>query len=82
MMGWGYGMGTGMWISWLILVLIIALVVFLVVQASSPDRAPRQQGPPSRATGRPTPFDILADRYARGEISTAEYEERLSHLTS
>ena len=82
MMGWGYGMGAGMWISWLILVLIIALVVFLVVQASAPDRASRQKGPAARATGRPAPFDILADRYARGEISTAEYEERLNHLTT
>ena len=81
MMGWGYGLGAGMWVSWLIIVLIVALVVFLVVRASGPDDAPQPQGH-ARLVGRPTPFEILADRYARGEIGTEEYEERLSHLSS
>jgi len=81
MMGWGYGIGAGMWISWLIIVLITALLVFLVVRAGDPEDSP---GPRSagRLTGRPTPFEILADRYARGEIGTDEYEDRLSHLSS
>jgi len=81
MMGWGYGMGAGMWVSWLLLVLLIGLVVFLVARASGGDT----QRPPDsfqRPTGRMTAQEILAGRYARGEISTEEYGERLSTLAS
>lgn len=81
MMGWGYGMGAGMWVGWLVLVIVIALVVFLVIRTSGAEATDRR-GPAPRPTGRPTPSEILAERYARGEISTAEYEERLSHLSS
>ena len=79
MMGWGYGMGTGMWVSWLLLVLLIGLVVFLVARASGGD-SHHPQEPFQRPTGRMGAQEILAGRYARGEISTEEYEERLSHL--
>lgn len=81
MMGWGYGMGAGMWVSWLLLVLLIGLVVFLVARAGGGDSR-RPQEPFQRPTGRATPQEVLAGRYARGEISTEEYEERLSHLSS
>ena len=79
MMGWGYGMGAGMWVTWLILALLIGLVAFLVARASGGDgQRPREWSPPP--AGRATPQEILAARYARGEISTEEYRERLGHL--
>ena len=81
MMGWGYGMGAGMWVSWLLLVLLIGLVVFLVARAGGGDSR-RTQDQLRRPTGRVTAQEVLAGRYARGEISTEEYEERLSHLSS
>jgi len=34
----------------------------------------------STAGSRVSPKEILDGRYARGEIATAEYEERLSHF--
>lgn len=79
MMGYGYGMGAGMWVVWVLLIAVIALVVFLVVRASgggtsTPGEAAR------RPSGRPSAREILDARYARGEIATEEYEERLSHL--
>lgn len=79
MMGYGYGMGAGMWVIWLLLIAVIALVIFLVVRASgggtsTPGEAQRRPG------GRPSAREILDARYARGEIATEEYEERLSHL--
>ena len=80
MMGWGYGMGAGMWVSWLLLVLLIGLVVFLVARAGGGD-GQRPREPLERPTGRVTAQEVLAGRYARGEISTEEYEERLSHLS-
>lgn len=77
--GWGYGMGAGMWLSWVVLVLVVGIVVYLVVRASGSEAGHPRTGGPAR---RPTAFEILADRYARGEIGTEEYEERLSHLSS
>lgn len=67
---WGHG-GWGWWfpfgfIFWLGLT---ALVVSLVMRVNRPQ--------PSRAKGA---RDILAERFARGEINPEEYEERLSHL--
>ena len=66
---WGYaGMGIG-------LVLFVALVavgvVTLVLYVFS-DRQPQQ--PPS------SPDQILAERFARGEISETEYRERVAIL--
>lgn len=81
MMGWGYGMGAGMWVSWLLLVLVIGLVVFLVARAGGGDtRRPPESF--QRPTGRVSAQEVLAGRYARGEISTEEYGERLSTLAS
>lgn len=87
-MGWGwghgagYGMGVGMVLSGLLLVLVIAAVVFLVVRATSSDAGRAHGGgtPAAGQHGGVNPRELLALRYARGEISTAEYEERLSHL--
>jgi len=76
MMSWGYGMGAGMWVSGIILTLVMVLVVLLVLRASEP------RTPPGRSAGPRTAFEILAERYARGEITTDEYQERLSHLSS
>ena len=66
---WGYaGMGAGMVLFWALVVAgIVALVVFV-----SGDRQ-KQQSPPS-------PEQILAARFARGEISETEYRDRLAVL--
>ena len=64
---WGYaGMGIGMVLFWALIVAgMVALVIFV-----SGDRRTRQQ-PPS-------PEQILAARFARGEISEPEYRDRLA----
>jgi putative membrane protein len=66
---WGYaGMGISMILFWALVVAgIVALVVFV-----SGDRQSQQQ-PPS-------PEQILAARFARGEISETEYRDRLAVL--
>ena len=73
--GYGYGMGAGMWVTWILLLAVIALVVWLVVRAGDGGREPAR-----RPAGRVSPKEILDGRYARGEIATAEYAERLSHF--
>ena len=61
-------MGIGMVLFWALIVAgIVALVIFV-----SGDRRTRQQ-PPS-------PEQILAARFARGEISEPEYRDRLAVL--
>jgi putative membrane protein len=80
-MGYGYGMG-GMWLWWLFgLLLVVGLVLLAVLVVRSlaggtGSGAPSAPGPlpPSQAR------EILDERYARGEVSTEEYHERLRSL--
>ena len=62
--GFGWMGGLGMGLGWLIWIAIIGLVVWSVV-ALSGNRDNRQTE---------TPIEILKRRYARGEISKAEFE--------
>ena len=77
----GAGMGW-MWLFWLLLVLGVVLLVVVVVRAvgggvtrSGADR-PDAGARPGRGRAR----QLLDERYARGEITTEEYRERLSEL--
>ena len=56
----------------------LALAVFAVMWVVRRGRADRDR-PDPRHSGA-SPFDILAERYARGEVSTEEYRERLEQL--
>lgn len=74
---WGYGdpgffgMGLGMLLFWALLVVgVIALLRWL---ATGPDRrAPTAEGSSA--------LEILAQRYARGEIDHAEFEQKRRDL--
>ena len=76
MMGSGYGMfgGLGMIVFWVILIVLVVLLVRSIA-GGWPSR-PASQPPP---TG-PAALDILQARYAKGEISKEEYEERKKTL--
>lgn len=69
---WGYiMMSISMLIFW---GAIIAGVVLLARSLRSPGH-PHYQAPPSRSAE-----DLLAERFARGEIDEAEYQNRLAVL--
>jgi len=75
MSGWGYaGMVIGMVLFWaLIIVGIIALIRFST--GATKTRSLPQLPPYSES-----PEQVLAARFARGEIDEAEYQQRLAVL--
>ncbi|GAA0673793.1 SHOCT domain-containing protein [Kitasatospora atroaurantiaca] len=71
--GWGYGLMT------IIMLLLLGVIIFGAVAVvrylgRAPQRTPM---PPS---DRPTPEQLLAERFARGEIDAEEYRHRLDTL--
>ena len=84
MMGYGYdGGGAWMWVFGGLMMLgvlvLIGLAVWAVVAANN-------RGPTTASTspvdvgGRARPRQVLDERYARGEIDSEEYTERLHTL--
>lgn len=73
MMDIAWGMGAGGWL-WMVggLVLLIGIVVLVVRGMGGYDRPADRS---SDARPREEPMDILRARFARGEISEAEFEQ-------
>jgi putative membrane protein len=69
MSDWNHMMGYGGGIlTWFLFLILVAVVVYLVIQSTKSrtgDGAPKE-----------TAREILKKRYARGEITKEEYEER------
>jgi putative membrane protein len=73
MNGWGWAlMSISTVVFW---ALMIVGIVALIRYARSP-------GPDRRSQTRPAPEQVLAERYARGEIDESEYRRRLDTLGS
>ena len=73
MSGWGYALGIiGMVLFWAVLVLAIAAAVRYL------DRKRGESFPPPPSP--PTAEQVLAERFARGEIDADEYRQRLDML--
>jgi putative membrane protein len=73
-----YGSGAGMgWSMIAFTVAVPALILAAVILLVPIRRAPGDSPPADPA---PQPERTLADRFARGEIATEEYEERLRTL--
>ena len=66
--------GPILWIVALVLVVVAAVALVRWLGAGG-------QGAGPQGTASKSALDILSDRYARGEIDTAEYEERKRTLT-
>jgi len=75
--GWG---GGWMWLWGVaMMVLFVVLIVWLVRASAGPggwsgSSGPSPRDPADRAR------EILAERYAKGELTTEEYRERVSEL--
>lgn len=68
--GWG-GWGGGLWMlaGLLVMIGVIIVIVWAVMTLSSGWRTT------TGGTSRPTPNEILRERFARGEISEQEFEQ-------
>ncbi|NKQ55666.1 SHOCT domain-containing protein [Amycolatopsis sp. K13G38] len=73
MSGWGYALMTvSMVLFWgLVIFGVVALIRYLTRTSQRPEHD---------ATPRPTPEQLLAERFARGEIDEQEYHSRLAAL--
>jgi putative membrane protein len=86
-MGNGYGMG-GMWVWTLLGALLLAglLVLGFLALRAAVGRTDNSTARPGRVSGGEPPRrrgrarQILDERYARGDITTEEYRERLPPL--
>ena len=70
--GWDGGMWVWGSLMMLFFAAVVGLVVWAVVRGGHPSQPPVVSGDRARA--------ILAERFARGELDTAEYHERLDAL--
>ncbi len=68
---WGIGMGLMMLVFWALVIIAIVVAVRWIAGQSRP-------APPHRDTA----LDILRERYARGEISREEFEQRKRDLAT
>lgn len=75
MMGWGGG--YGMFFGPLFMILILAVVVAAVIIVLQGRGGPWLRGSATHnVLPGQTPMDILKERFAKGEIDKAEFEER------
>ena len=78
---WNHGMGWGGWVVMtMVMVVFFALAITAVVAAvhylgDGSQRGKVRGGPSARA-----PEDVLADRFARGEVDDEEYRRRMALL--
>ncbi|MFI9048464.1 SHOCT domain-containing protein [Streptomyces sp. NPDC053427] len=80
--GWGwFAMTVGMVLFWA-LVVTAGVLLFRALARTAPPGGEHTGRRGDRPPGGPTPEQILAERYARGEIEDEEYRRRLATLRS
>jgi putative membrane protein len=77
--GYGWGGGLLMLLSMLLWVAVFGLLVWALIRWLGP-RATGGGMPPSGPTSGPSAMEILRQRYARGEIDAATFEQMRERL--
>lgn len=76
----GWGMGW-MWLAWPLVILGAILVVVILARLISRSGNGGEAATPGEADrGQSRAKDILDERYARGELTDEEYQQRLRNL--
>ncbi|MFA5046705.1 MAG: SHOCT domain-containing protein [Paludibacter sp.] len=68
------GMGYGYWFVLILGLIILIIIIGLVVKVMN------QKNKLNRPVAK-SPLDVLKDRYAKGEISKVEFEEKKSDIS-
>ena len=71
MMGWGWGFG---WIFPLLMMVVFAFCIFFMIRMFA------GHGHPMHRDSNRSALEILSERFARGEISKEEFEEKRAVL--
>jgi putative membrane protein len=80
-MMWGnYGMSGWSWGFGGLVVIGAVILIFVLLRRQSPSRIDASSALPAVEKSTPSPKQILDDRYAKGELTTAEYQERIVAL--
>lgn len=79
--GWGWGWMPFGWFG-MILMVLFWLAVILVLAYALRSLVGRPRGARTGEPGRDRALALLRERYARGEIDQAEYQERLRALNA
>jgi len=77
---WGHGWGTWFLMSVVMVLFVVALITAIVVAIRYLGASDRASMAPPHVYARPWPENLLAERFARGEIDEDEYRRRLSLL--
>ncbi len=80
---WNGGMGSGNW-WWMAIIMFVVLggliwVGVTLIQRGNHTPHPQTPGAPTPSV-KTTPQELLAERFARGEIEPDDYRQRLSAL--
>lgn len=75
MMGWG-------WVVAAVLVALLVVAVIVLLRFIPRRMNGTESRPASGPVGNTTPRQILDERYAKGDLTTEEYLERVKHLGS
>ena len=70
---WGW---NGMWFGWIFWLVIIGLIIWGVKTIAGQNRSQSSSRPAEESA-----LDILKKRYARGEITDEEFEEKKRRLS-
>lgn len=65
---WGMGLG------WIIVFIAIVAIIWLIAKVMNKNNK-------TNLTGHKSPLDILKERYAKGEIRKAEFEEKKGDIS-
>lgn len=78
---WGYGWNMGwVWLLGLLILIGLVLLIVLSVRVFTGEGSRNRPGQAERMPGSTRAHQILDERYARGELTTEQYQEQVRVL--